>query len=75
MVMIMGQPYLLGMSKDGLIPPVFSKVNLFLVHQNKLDDQVFVTVAAFTPISKLAEMCVLNLICFYNGLCSCLILR
>ena len=60
MVMIMGQSRIfLGMSKDGLIPPVFSKIhglsgtpktNLLIL------GSVIAIVAAFTPINKLADM-------------------
>ncbi|MFM7017494.1 APC family permease [Flavobacterium sp.] len=60
MVMIMGQSRIfLGMSKDGLIPPVFSKIhgvtgtpqtNLLIL------GAVIAVVAAFTPINKLADM-------------------
>jgi len=60
MVMIMGQSRIfLGMSKDGLIPPVFSKINpntgtpktnLMIL------GTIIATVAAFTPINKLADM-------------------
>ena len=60
MVMIMGQSRIfLGMSKDGLIPPVFSKIhglsgtpktNLLIL------GSVIAVVAAFTPINKLADM-------------------
>ena len=60
MVMIMGQSRIfLGMSKDGLIPSVFSKVNPIsgTPRTNLLILGAFIaTVAAFTPISKLAEM-------------------
>jgi APA family basic amino acid/polyamine antiporter len=60
MVMIMGQSRIfLGMSKDGLIPPVFSKIhgvtgapktNLLIL------GGVIAVVAAVTPINKLADM-------------------
>ncbi|MBC7493537.1 MAG: amino acid permease [Flavobacterium sp.] len=60
MVMIMGQSRIfLGMSKDGLIPPVFSKIhglsgtpktNLLIL------GSVIAVIAAFTPINKLADM-------------------
>ncbi len=60
MVMIMGQSRIfLGMSKDGLIPPVFSKIhgvsgtpktNLLIL------GSLIAVVAAFTPINKLADM-------------------
>ncbi len=60
MVMIMGQSRIfLGMSKDGLIPPVFSKIhgtsgtpktNLLIL------GVIIAIVAAFTPINKLADM-------------------
>lgn len=60
MVMIMGQSRIfLGMSKDGLIPPVFSKINptsgtpktnLMIL------GAIISVVAAFTPINKLADM-------------------
>ena len=60
MVMIMGQSRIfLGMSKDGLIPSVFSKINPIsgTPKTNLLILGAFIaTVAAFTPISKLAEM-------------------
>lgn len=60
MVMIMGQSRIfLGMSKDGLIPPVFSKVNPIsgTPKTNLMILGGFIAiVAAFTPISKLAEM-------------------
>lgn len=60
MVMIMGQSRIfLGMSKDGLIPSVFSKINPIsgTPRTNLLILGAFIaTVAAFTPISKLAEM-------------------
>jgi APA family basic amino acid/polyamine antiporter len=60
MVMIMGQSRIfLGMSKDGLIPSVFSKINP-LSGTPKTNLMILggfiATVAAFTPISKLAEM-------------------
>ena len=60
MVMIMGQSRIfLGMSKDGLLPQVFSKMNkktgtpqrnLFIL------GVLIAVVAAFTPINKLADM-------------------
>jgi APA family basic amino acid/polyamine antiporter len=60
MVMIMGQSRIfLGMSKDGLIPKVFSKINpisgtpktnLYIL------GAAISVVAAFTPINKLADM-------------------
>jgi APA family basic amino acid/polyamine antiporter len=60
MVMIMGQSRIfLGMSKDGLIPPVFSKIhgvsgtpktNLLIL------GAIIAIVGAFTPINKLADM-------------------
>ncbi|MBC5864525.1 amino acid permease [Flavobacterium sp. K77] len=60
MVMIMGQSRIfLGMSKDGLIPPVFSKINPLsgTPRTNLMILGAFIAiVAAFTPISKLAEM-------------------
>lgn len=60
MVMIMGQSRIfLGMSKDGLIPSVFSKINPIsgTPKTNLMILGAFIaTVAAFTPISKLAEM-------------------
>ncbi|MGZ9676609.1 APC family permease [Flavobacterium sp. GNP001] len=60
MVMIMGQSRIfLGMSKDGLIPAVFSKINPLsgTPRTNLMILGAFIaTVAAFTPISKLAEM-------------------
>jgi APA family basic amino acid/polyamine antiporter len=60
MVMIMGQSRIfLGMSKDGLIPPVFSKINPVsgTPKRNLMILGGFISVvAAFTPISKLADM-------------------
>lgn len=60
MVMIMGQSRIfLGMSKDGLIPSVFSKINPIsgTPRTNLMILGAFIAiVAAFTPISKLAEM-------------------
>ncbi|MCC9018808.1 MULTISPECIES: APC family permease [Flavobacterium] len=60
MVMIMGQSRIfLGMSKDGLIPAVFSKVNpLSGTPKTNLIilGGIIATVAAFTPINKLADM-------------------
>ena len=60
MVMIMGHSRIfLGMSKDGLIPAVFSKINPLsgTPRTNLMILGAFIaTVAAFTPISKLAEM-------------------
>ncbi len=60
MVMIMGQSRIfLGMSKDGLIPTVFSKVNSStgVPSQNlTILCVIIATVAAFTPINKLADM-------------------
>ncbi|MBY0244381.1 MAG: amino acid permease [Sphingobacteriaceae bacterium] len=60
MVMIMGQSRIfLGMSKDGLIPQVFSKVNpLSGTPKTNLMilGAIIATVAAFTPINKLADM-------------------
>ena len=60
MVMIMGQSRIfLGMSKDGLIPSVFSKINpLSGTPQNNLMilGGFIAFVAAFTPINKLADM-------------------
>lgn len=60
MVMIMGQSRIfLGMSKDGLIPSIFSKINpISGTPQNNLMilGGFIAFVAAFTPISKLAEM-------------------
>lgn len=60
MVMIMGQSRIfLGMSKDGLIPPIFSKINSKTgVPSNNLTILGFIIaiVAAFTPINKLADM-------------------
>lgn len=60
MVMIMGQSRIfLGMSKDGLIPKVFSKVNpLSGTPKTNLMilGSVIAIVAAFTPINKLADM-------------------
>jgi basic amino acid/polyamine antiporter, APA family len=60
MVMIMGQSRIfLGMAKDGLIPEVFKKVNPTTgVPTNNLRILCFLiaSVAAFTPINKLADM-------------------
>jgi basic amino acid/polyamine antiporter, APA family len=60
MVMIMGQSRIfLGMAKDGLIPKVFSKVNpLSGVPDKNLQILciLIASVAAFTPINKLADM-------------------
>jgi APA family basic amino acid/polyamine antiporter len=60
MVMIMGQSRIfLGMSKDGLIPNVFSKVNSSTGVPSKnltILSVIIATVAAFTPINKLADM-------------------
>lgn len=60
MVMIMGQSRIfLGMSKDGLIPSVFSRINPVsgTPQTNLMILGAFIaTVAAFTPISKLADM-------------------
>ncbi|PZR13345.1 MAG: amino acid permease [Flavobacterium psychrophilum] len=60
MVMIMGQSRIfLGMSKDGLIPSVFAKINPLsgTPQRNLLILGTFISiVAAFTPISKLADM-------------------
>lgn len=60
MVMIMGQSRIfLGMSKDGLIPPIFSKINPVSGVPNKnltLICTVIAAVASFTPINKLADM-------------------
>ncbi len=60
MVMIMGQSRIfLGMSKDGLIPSVFSKINPLsgTPRTNLIILGGFIAiVAAFTPIRKLSEM-------------------
>lgn len=60
MVMIMGQSRIfLGMSKDGLIPSTFSKVNAETGVPRKnlmILGGVISTVAAFTPINDLAHM-------------------
>ena len=60
MVMIMGQSRIfLGMSKDGLIPQVFSKVNPISGTPKTnlmILGVVIAIVAAFTPINKLADM-------------------
>ncbi len=60
MVMIMGQSRIfLGMSKDGLIPPVFSKINPISGTPRTnlmILGCVISVVAAFTPINKLADM-------------------
>ncbi|MFV8332259.1 APC family permease [Flavobacterium sp. GSP14] len=73
MVMIMGQSRIfLGMSKDGLIPPVFSKVNPIsgTPKTNLMILGGFIaTVAAFTPISKLAEMCSFGTLFAFTMVC------
>jgi len=60
MVMIMGQSRIfLGMSKDGLIPPVFSRIHALsgTPKRNLMILGTFISiVAAFTPINKLADM-------------------
>ena len=60
MVMIMGQSRIfLGMSKDGLIPSVFSKINPLsgTPRTNLIILGGFIAiVAAFTPIDKLSQM-------------------
>jgi basic amino acid/polyamine antiporter, APA family len=60
MVMIMGQSRIfLGMAKDGLIPEVFKKVNPTTgVPTNNLRILciLIASIAAFTPINKLADM-------------------
>jgi APA family basic amino acid/polyamine antiporter len=60
MVMIMGQSRIfLGMSKDGLIPKMFSDLHPVKKTPAKslmILGIVIATVAAFTPISKLADM-------------------
>ncbi len=60
MVMIMGQSRIfLGMAKDGLIPKVFSKVNSATGVPSKnltILCVIIASVAAFTPINKLADM-------------------
>ena len=60
MVMMLGQSRIfMGMSKDGLIPSVFSKINPIsgTPKTNLMILGGFIAiVAAFTPISKLAEM-------------------
>ena len=60
MVMIMGQSRIfLGMSKDGLIPKTFSKVNAATGVPRKnlmILGAVISVVAAFTPINDLAHM-------------------
>ena len=60
MVMIMGQSRIfLGMSKDGLLPKVFSRINpISGTPQRNLYilGVVIAVVAAFTPINKLADM-------------------
>jgi basic amino acid/polyamine antiporter, APA family len=60
MVMIMGQSRIfLGMAKDGLIPSIFSKVNpaTGVPSKNLMILCVLIaSVAAFTPINKLADM-------------------
>ncbi len=60
MVMIMGQSRIfLGMSKDGLISPIFSKIHPIsgTPRHNLMILGAFISiVAAFTPISSLADM-------------------
>ena len=60
MVMIMGQSRIfLGMSKDGLIPQVFSKINPISGTPKTnlmILGGIIAIVAAFTPINKLADM-------------------
>jgi APA family basic amino acid/polyamine antiporter len=60
MVMIMGQSRIfLGMSKDGLIPQVFSRINPISGTPKTnlmILGAVIAVVAAFTPINKLADM-------------------
>lgn len=60
MVMIMGQSRIfLGMAKDGLIPPVFAKVNASTGTPTKnlaILGGVISVVAALTPINALAHM-------------------
>lgn len=60
MVMIMGQSRIfLGMSKDGLIPKMFSDIHPVRKTPAKslmLLGILIATIAAFTPISKLADM-------------------
>lgn len=60
MVMIMGQSRIfLGMSKDGLIPQVFSKINPISGTPKTnlmILGGIIAVVAAFTPINKLADM-------------------
>ncbi|MES2800100.1 MAG: amino acid permease [Bacteroidota bacterium] len=60
MVMIMGQSRIfLGMSKDGLIPKVFSRINPLSGTPTRnlwILGILIATVAAFTPINKLADM-------------------
>lgn len=60
MVMIMGQSRIfLGMSKDGLIPKLFSDIHPIRKTPAKslmILGILIATVAAFTPISKLADM-------------------
>jgi APA family basic amino acid/polyamine antiporter len=60
MVMIMGQSRIfLGMSKDGLIPQVFSRVNPISGTPKTnlmILGGIIAVVAAFTPINELADM-------------------
>lgn len=60
MVMIMGQSRIfLGMAKDGLIPKVFSEINPVSGTPKRnlyILGIIIATVAAFTPINKLADM-------------------
>lgn len=60
MVMIMGQSRIfLGMSKDGLLPKVFSRMNKTTGTPQRnlyILGVVIAVVAAFTPINKLADM-------------------
>jgi APA family basic amino acid/polyamine antiporter len=75
MVMIMGQSRIfLGMSKDGLIPKTFSKVNPRQVPSKNLIilGGVISVVASFTPINDLAYDQFWNLVRVHNGMCSSL---
>ncbi len=73
MVMMMGQSRIfLGMSKDGLIPKMFSELNTKTKTPSKnimLLGGVIATVAALTPISKLADMCSFGTLFAFTMVC------
>ena len=73
MVMMMGQSRIfLGMSKDGLIPKMFSELNSKTKTPTKnimLLGGVIATVASLTPISKLADMCSFGTLFAFTMVC------